>query len=119
MLVQVNTDNHVTGDDELASRVSADLERTLQRFVKQITRIEVHLNDANADKSGPNDKRCVLEARIAGRDPIAATHDAPTINEAVKGATDKLARVLDRTIAKLRHPKGRDPYQNEVFPERT
>ena len=116
MLVQVHTDNHVPGDDELADRVASDMQRTLKRFATQITRVEVHINDENGDKAGANDKRCVLEARVKGLEPFAVSHNAPSIPEAVKGATDKLVRSLDRTLAKLRHPKGRDPFETEVSP---
>lgn len=114
MLVQVNTDNHLAGDDELASRVEAELQRTLKRFSDHITRIEVHLNDENGDKAGSSDKRCLVEARVRGIEPVAVSHNAPTITEAVKGATDKMVRALDRTFSKLRHPKGRDPFDNEA-----
>ena len=116
MLVQVNTDNHVTGDDELADKVAADMQRTLKRFSTHITRVEVHINDENGDKAGPTDKRCVLEARVKGLEPVAVSHNAPSVSEAVKGASDKLVRSLDRTLAKLRHPKGRDPFETEVSP---
>lgn len=114
MLVQVNTDNHLAGDDELAGRIEAEMQRTLKRFATHITRIEVHLNDENGDKAGSTDKRCLLEARVRGLDPVAVRHKAPTITEAVKGASDKLVRTLDRTLSKLRHPKGRDPFENEA-----
>ena len=116
MLVQVNTDNNVSGDDELAGRVAGEMERTLKRFSAQITRVEVHLNDENGDKAGAADKRCLLEVRVRGLEPFAVSHNAPSIAEAVKGATDKLVRSLDRTMSKLRHPKGRDPFETEATP---
>jgi ribosome-associated translation inhibitor RaiA len=116
MLVQVNTDNHVTLDDELAGRVEGEMEKNLKRFSAQITRVEVHLHDENGDKAGSTDKRCLLEVRVRGLEPFAVSHHAPSIAEAVKGATDKLVRSLDRTMAKLRHPKGRDPFETEVTP---
>jgi hypothetical protein len=116
MLVQVHTDNHVPGDDELAGNVAADIERSLKRFATHITRVEVHINDENGDKSGANDKRCLVETRVKGLEPFAVSHNAPSVAEAVRGATDKLVRSLDRTLAKLRHPKGRDPFETEATP---
>jgi hypothetical protein len=116
MLVQVNTDNHVAGDDELAYRVETDLQRVINSFSTQITGVEVHIHDENGEKAGANDKRCVLEARVRGLEPFAVSHNAPSIPEAVKGASDKLVRSLDRSLAKLRHPKGRDPFETEVSP---
>jgi hypothetical protein len=39
----------------------------LRRFASQITRVEVHVADVNAGKQGSADKRCMMEARPAGR----------------------------------------------------
>jgi ribosome-associated translation inhibitor RaiA len=114
MLVQVNTDNHIPGNDELAGKVASEMERSLKRFATQITRVEVHLNDENGDKAGADDKRCLLEARIKGLDPVVVRHNAPTITEAVKGATDKLVRTLNRSLTKRSHPKGSDPFATEA-----
>ncbi len=33
--------------------------------------MEVHRSDENGSKSGQNDKRCVTEARLEGRQPVA------------------------------------------------
>lgn len=110
MLIQLNTDNHVDGRDETMRQVETELERSLARFASQITRVEVHFQDANADKSGAADKRCMLEARVSGSDPIAVTNTGESLTTAFHGARDKLVRVLDRRLAKLRHPKGLDPF---------
>lgn len=110
MLIQLNTDNHVDGHMELAREVEADLEKSLSRFAAQITRIEVHFQDVNADKSGAADKRCMLEARMKGHDPLAVTHSAESVTAALHGARDKLVRLLDKRIDRARPPKGRDPF---------
>jgi ribosome-associated translation inhibitor RaiA len=101
MQIQLNTDNHLVGSEDLALRVDASLRQALQRFSERITRIEVHLNDLNsADKSG-DDKRCMLEARLRGQQPMSVTHEAPSVDLAVSGATDKLVRTLDKVLGKL------------------
>ncbi|QJR36841.1 HPF/RaiA family ribosome-associated protein [Gemmatimonas groenlandica] len=110
MLIQLNTDNHVDGRDEAMREVETDLNRTLARFSSQITRIGVHFRDTNAEKSGASDKECTLEARVAGQDPTAVTHSAATLTAAFHGAREKLVRVLDKRLAKLRPPKGVDPF---------
>ena len=102
MLIQVNTDNHITGREALTSRVEATVESALTRFSERITRVEVHLSDENGRKSGPDDKRCVMEARLEGRQPVAVTHIAATLDEAVSGAADKLTSALDSTLGRLR-----------------
>jgi len=108
MHVQVNTDNHVGGNDGLSRRVEAEVGDALGRFEGQITRVEVHLNDVNGPKSGA-DKRCLMEARLAGRQPVAVSHVAETVDEAVSGAAEKLERTLDRTFDRLSDHKGRTP----------
>jgi len=100
MQIQLNTDNHLVGSEDLALRVDGQLRQALQRFADRITRIEVHLNDTNRpDKSG-DDKRCMLEARLRGLNPASVTHEAPSIELAVGGATDKLVRALDKMMGK-------------------
>jgi len=40
----------------------------------------------------------MLEARLEGRQPIAVTHYASTVNQAVDGAADKLTRMIEGTL---------------------
>ncbi len=102
MQIQVNTDNNITGDEILAQRVEEILHHALERFAGQITRLEVHLSDENStSKSGIKDKRCLLEARIAGRDPTSASDVAETVALAVTGAAQKMVSQLARDRGKL------------------
>jgi ribosome-associated translation inhibitor RaiA len=111
MQVQVNTDNHVAGGEGLTRQVEAVVEGALGRFGDQVTRVEVHLNDENsAGKSGSDDKRCLMEARLAGLDPIAVSHRGATLEQALDGAAEKLERALDRTLGRLGDKKGRTSY---------
>ena len=73
MQIQVNTDDNVKGNDELTRHVEAEIGAALSRFSDQLTRVEAHLSDENAGKSGGADKRCMLEARPAGKQPVAVT----------------------------------------------
>lgn len=101
MEVLVNTDSSVEGHDALAADVEAAMRHALVRFADRITRVEVHLGDENSHKHGANDKRCLIEARIAGRQPTAVTHHAEDFPKAVSGAADKLKRALDTVFGKL------------------
>jgi len=103
MKVQVNTDRNIQGDERLEEYVEQVLADTLGRFADQLTRVVVHLSDANAGKAGDDDKRCMMEARIAGRRPTAIAHQAGTVREAINGAADKIERVLDKELGKLGH----------------
>jgi len=107
MKIQVNTDVHIEGNEALAARVSSTVEQALKRFGDDVTRIEVHLGDENGRKSGQQDHRCMLEARLEGRQPVAVTEYAATLEQAVHGAAQKLARMLDSTLGRLRDPRDR------------
>lgn len=101
MKIQLNTDVHIDGNEALAAQVSAMVEQALDRFSEHITRVEVHLADENAGKNGQKDQRCMLEARLEGRQPVAVTEHAATLEQAVQGAAQKLARLLDSTFGRL------------------
>ena len=102
MQIQVNTDRNISGDDSLAQTVEEILERLLARFANQITRLEVHLSDENStSKSGVVDKRCLLEARLAGRDPTSVSDVALTVEQAVTGAAHKMVSLLESELGKL------------------
>lgn len=101
MKVQVNTDHNIQGDERVQEYVEHVIADTLGRFAEQLTRVVVHLSDTNAGKAGEDDKRCMIEARLAGRRPTAVTHEAATVRDSIGGAADKIARVLDKEIGKL------------------
>ncbi len=101
MKIQLNTDVHIDGTEALAARVRASVEQALKRFSAHITRVEVHLSDENGGKSWQADQRCMLEARLEGRQPVAVTDHAATLDQAVQGASQKLARLLDSTLGRL------------------
>jgi len=106
MQIQFNTDNQIDGSDALAERVETELRKSLARFSDHITRLEIHVGDVNAAKGGDDDKRCVIEARLAGRQPEAVRHEAATVDAAIDGATQKLRRFLDGTLGRLTDHKG-------------
>jgi ribosome-associated translation inhibitor RaiA len=102
MLIQINSDSNIEGDNALAQRVEAVMRDALDRFSEQITRVEVHLGDENSGKKfGTDDKRCLLEARLVGLQPIAVSHQAATLEQAIDGAVKQLKRSLDSTLGRL------------------
>jgi ribosome-associated translation inhibitor RaiA len=103
MNIQVNSDNNITGTEGLSNFITSIIAETLKRFDEQITRIEVHLNDENSHKSGNKDKRCMLEARLEGLQPIAVTAHGDTIQEALKEALSKLKSSLDTSLGRLQN----------------
>jgi ribosome-associated translation inhibitor RaiA len=109
MRIQLNTDRNIDGDDRLTVVVSGIVETALARSSDQVTRVEVHLSDQNSGKKGgDDDMRCLMEARLEGQNPIAVTHDAATIAQAVDGAAAKLSRKIDSNLGKLREKRSRN-----------
>lgn len=113
MQIQVRTDNNIHGSVGLIDEVESELTVSLGRFGNQITRIEAHLSDANGPKSTGDDKSCLLEARLAGRQPLVVSHQAATVRLAIDGASEKLRRALDKMLGKLSDRKGRESFGNE------
>lgn len=108
MQIQLNTDNNIHGSEELGERIDRELSAALDRFSELLTRIEVHLADESAKRSTGDDLRCVLEARPRGGAPVVVTHHAGSLDDAVRGATDKLVKVLDHHFDRHAAHKGGD-----------
>ena len=74
--------------------------------------MEVHLTDENSDKkTRANDMRCVLEAKIDGRPPLAVTEQADTIHNAVIAGSEKLARLIDHTLERVSERNAADTHR--------
>ncbi|RAR47615.1 HPF/RaiA family ribosome-associated protein [Flavobacterium lacus] len=103
MQIQYNISNIGEEDQRIVERLDDLFNSNLSRFTEKITRLEVHLSDENSHKEGQNDKRCMLEARIAGVSPIAVTSQASSFDEASKIASGKLKNKLDTIFDKLKN----------------
>jgi hypothetical protein len=102
MKVQVNASNDVHNKDSLESWADDYLNERLARFGQDLTSIEVQLTDENhATRGGDADKRCMMEARISGRAPVAVTAFGPDQNLAFRAAGEKLEHALDHAFGKL------------------
>jgi Sigma 54 modulation protein / S30EA ribosomal protein len=101
MQIQVHTDNNITGREDVVRLVQSTVEGAIGRFADRITRVEAHLSDTNGHKSKGDDKRCLLEARLAGLQPIAVSHQAATIELAVTSAADKLQRAIESKVGRV------------------
>lgn len=99
MQIQVNAAD-VGASEAILSRVHRGLNQTLQHFEDRITRVEVHLHDLNGRKSGV-DKRCLMEARVAGRRPLAVRCDSDDMYAAIDGCASKLERALRHELGRL------------------
>jgi len=116
MQIQINADQNIEVHEKLADEISGIVETALNRFSDHITRVEVHLSDENSNKKAGHDAmRCMMEARIEGRRPIAVTHQTESIDMAIEGAADKLARLITHSLGRLHDQKSRrnDPVPPE------
>ncbi len=103
MTIQLNTDKNLSVHEAFGTKLDDLLSEELSRFSEHITRLEVHLSDENGNKNGINDKRCLLEARLEGRQPMAVTALANTYELAVNSAIDKLKASLDSKLGRMRN----------------
>lgn len=117
MKVLVNTSNGIENKDSLERWATEFLNERLARFADDLTTVEVQVTDENhGAKAGAADKRCMLEARIAGHPPVAVTNYGPDQNLAIRGACEKLEHALDHTFGKLdrREHRIRDSVRKDV-----
>lgn len=112
MEILINTDSSIQGREEFADRLSADIAKMLERVSDHVTRIEVHLS-VEGDKHGHDNKRCLMEARMEGRQPIAVTEQSQSIDKAVHGACEKMRRVIDTTLGRIHDKKKGTPHHAE------
>ncbi|MEO9224022.1 MAG: HPF/RaiA family ribosome-associated protein [Acidimicrobiales bacterium] len=103
MKIQVNTDHNIDGTEALAAMVEAELRATLRHFEDRLTRIEVHLGDVDGKKTRGDvaDKRCLLEARPEGMQPVVATGLGITIEQACRDAARKMQSLLRSTFGRI------------------
>lgn len=96
MIIQLNTDKNISGNERLESYLNTVITEELNRFSDDITRVEVHLSDENGAKGGADDKRCMLEARISNKQPVAVTAHGSTIEKAIGESLEKLKAILSK-----------------------
>lgn len=99
----VRSDRHTPVDAEWIAKAKLGLVAALRHFGTRITRVNVHLSDENSSqKTTRDDTKCVLEARVAGLQPVAVEHRDLSIERAFAGATNKLHRKLKRLVGRLK-----------------
>jgi ribosome-associated translation inhibitor RaiA len=101
MKIQINTDNHTNGRENLVEQAEATITGTLGHLARHVIRVEVHLSDENGEKTGGRDKRCMMEARLEGHQPTVTTDESDSLDGAIAGAADKLRSSLEHTLGRL------------------
>lgn len=107
MIFLVRTDNHINNSEELSESIRANVETAFgTRFGNRLRRVEVYLEDVNADKGGV-DTRCTVEVHLAGRPAVAAECRAEDAATALEGALEKVNRVLEHQLGRQEDRAGR------------
>ena len=94
MQIRVDVDDHIDSSEELIIRVEGVVEGSLDRFQERIARVDVHLSQQIPHKHGERDMCCRMEAHAGGLRPIAVSHEALTLTEAIHAASAKLERAV-------------------------
>lgn len=108
MQVQVNCGDGLQARETLERWATDYLEDALARFRGELTRVEVQLSDDAHGKHGGQDLCCTLEGRLAAHQPVAVSHFAQNMDEAIRGAAQKLQNALEHTFGKLDRHQHRD-----------
>ncbi len=105
MKVQINSDQTIKDSYEYLTETQIfekNLMDSLRHFQNYISKIIVRFSDVNGSKESFNDKRCLIEVRLIGVQPIITTHQANNLHMALNGATDKAKRSLSHLFGKMK-----------------
>jgi len=92
------------GDLETSAALTEHVENAVNKAMAhvndRVTRVEVHLRDDKQKRRGPDDHRCMMEARIAGEQPLAVEAKGEDIYKVVTEAAGKVERAVTRRLEK-------------------
>ena len=108
MEINVNTDNTIDRHQGLDERVREAVESSVGRF-EQVRRVDVHLSNQNGQKHADGDNYCMMEARVAGYEPVVVHAHAENLHLSISGAASKLKRALDSALGRLNDKAKREP----------
>jgi len=112
MTIQINSDHTISENEKMDAYFKTLIADSLKLYSEHITRLEVHFSDENGHKEGLNDKRCMIEARLEGKQPTAVTAKADTIEEALSSAIEKITALLKTEIGRMKNHHKPQKYSN-------
>jgi hypothetical protein len=95
MHVNVQSLSGNRNDRRLVTDISRSVERDLHRYDGRIRKVDVLILD---DHESPDDKWCVVEARLAGWEPIAVRAHAGSFERAVHAGAAKIDEVIGEML---------------------
>jgi len=109
MEINVNTDNTIDRHQGLDERVRETVESNIGRFGEHIRRVDVHLSNENAQRHEDGSNYCMMEARVAGYEPVVVHAHADNLHLSITNAGNKLKRALDSALGRLNDKNKREP----------
>jgi hypothetical protein len=100
MQIQVRTDYHVDGDEELIAFVEEKVREGLAPYADRIMSVQVHLSSESGARKGPADLACMIEVRPARRGPVVVRRHAATKDGGINAAVDGMRGVLGRLFGR-------------------
>ncbi len=106
MQIQINADHRLDSSESRDQWARSVIESALSHIAEQVTRVEVHFGAENAGPGALPDIRCLLEARLKERPPVAVTNHAESVDRAFDGAVHKLVNALEHELGRAaRHAR--------------
>jgi hypothetical protein len=99
MHVNVQSLSGSRNDRRLVNDLSKTVERDLHRYDGRIRKVDVLILD---EDQSPDEKWCVVEARLAGWEPIAVRAHAGSFERAVHAGAEKIEEVIAETLGTRR-----------------
>lgn len=97
--MKIEVSSNVPISEKFIEKITGLVESGLDHFQERLTRAEVHVRNIEGSASGAPPE-CRLEVRPASQEPVAVSHEASTTEEAVKGAAEKMYRLLSSRFGK-------------------
>lgn len=101
MQILLHTDTHSDGSQAMTRHVEDVVNGALGRFGERVTRVEVHLSDADGSaRTSAGSIHCTLEARLVGLETVFVTDNADDAHRAIEGGVRRLKRAVGAAIGK-------------------
>ena len=100
MLFQFNRDNQIDGSEADPEAVEEVVRGRLDRILKQVTRVEVHLGHVKESRTDQPEFRCSIEVRPENMGPVAAAAEGVGVEAVVRSASDKVLHAFDKAVGK-------------------
>jgi hypothetical protein len=119
MQIRVNADEHIDSNEELTLRIEGVVEGSLDRYQDRVTLVEVHLSRLTHHHGGGRDMCCRMEAHVGALKPVAVSHEAFTLTEAIHAASAKLERAIHDEFHQRRPKATHTPADEETAADPT